>query len=87
MKSKFCFCAARLEERRRSRGDIEQILCYQSEPVLVSDPFEDYQWVSEHLSHLVRHKPNNDQFLSLLSPTFVSGSIILGEPETVSGLF
>ena len=75
MKSKFCFCAARLEERRRSRGDIEQILCYQSEPVLVSDPFtEDYQWVSKHLSDLVRHKPNNDQLLSLLSPTFVSGS-------------
>jgi hypothetical protein len=52
MKSKFCFCAARLEERRRRRGDrdIEQILRYQSLPVLVSDPFtEDYQRVSKHL--------------------------------------
>ena len=51
MKSKCCFCAARLEERRRRRGDIEQILHHQSQPVLVSDPSltDDYRWVSKQL--------------------------------------
>ena len=30
MKSKCCFCAARLEASRRRRAEIEQILCHQS---------------------------------------------------------